>query len=133
MSKSKKPLEGFAKTVDHIVGDLVLGTIGRVAYHTAQIPVVGDGLKYVGENIKDGYTAAGEAALRKKLASAVVKLARDTGKPASAETIRAMAKEYGVSEASLDDVKKIVEREMAPKETKAQGAFPTPASAGAAA
>lgn len=129
----KKPLEGFAKTADHIVGDLVLGTIGRVAFHVAQIPVVGEGLKYVGENVKDGYEAASEAGLRKKLANAVVKIARETGKPVGSETIRSMAREYGVSDASLEDVRKIVEREMAPKKEKAQGAFPTPASAGSAA
>jgi hypothetical protein len=126
----KKPLEGLARAADHIVGDIVLGTLGRVAFHIGQVPVVGNACHYVGENVRDGYRAAEASSLRKRLAAAIVDATTKAGKPLSSDTLRSMAIDFGVPESSLDEVKRLVEQTYQKKDAKA---FPTPAAAEGAA
>lgn len=122
----KKPLAGFAKQADWLVGDIVLGTLGRAGYHIVKMPMVGTALKYVGENIRDGYISAHEADLRKRLANAIVDLSTRTGKPVSSETIRQMAMEFEVAESAIDDVKKLVEIKTGQKNGSSEKKTPFP-------
>lgn len=123
MSKTKKPLEGFAKLADKIVGDYVFGTIGYAAFHVGQIPGVKATGAYIGENIADGYNEAEQAKLRRAMASEVVKISKDLGSELTADQIRLKAEKYGIKGEDLDKVKALVANEFAPKQQKN---FPTP-------
>lgn len=125
--------KSIAKTADHIVGDLFLGTVGQVGYHLAQVPVVGTGLRYVGENIADGYNAAEERARKRKMANALVEIAgKAGGVMPNAEMLAQMAPNFQVSQETLDEIRGMAEEALKRKSkptTSGEG-FPAPAVAG---
>lgn len=126
---SKNFIESVKSGADHVVGDLFLGTIGQIGFHAAQLPVVGTGLRYVGENVADGYNEAKERAQIKKGAAALVSLTRQAGKDLNEVTIRNVAKEMGISEEQIEKMRQIAESQMRPARPGTQP-FPAPAIAG---
>jgi hypothetical protein len=122
-ASDKKPLEGFKKVADKIVGDYVLGTIGQGGFLLAKhVPGVGKAANYVAENVQDGYREAEQADSRRALARDIVECTRTLGSPMTSEQIKAKALKRGVPESALAEVKRLVDAETKPK----AAAFPKP-------
>ena len=53
---SRKQERGFssslALTADHIVGDIVLGTVGQLGFHLGKVPGIGTAGAYVRDNVR---------------------------------------------------------------------------------
>lgn len=94
----------IASVADKIVGDIVLGGIGRVAYHVGKIPGVKPVAAYIGDNIRDGYNAAESADLCRKAVAAIRQIQSDTGLTLTVEQMRCLARDAGVTDSDLDKV-----------------------------
>jgi hypothetical protein len=126
-AKGKNFFQSLAKGADTIVGTGVFGTIGQIARHGQDVPVIGHIGKYVCENVRDGYNVADERIRRKQLAKAIAEITKVGSVPPNPEMLRELCARYGVSESALDEIKKMAEERMPQQGTQP---FPAPAVAG---
>lgn len=120
----------IANVADRIVGDIILGGIGRVAYHAQKVPGLGHAMRYVGENVRDGYVAAQTADYVRKAVSAIREVQAQTGLTLTCDQMRMLAREAGVREEDLDRVLQAAE-EAANGGVSNPAGFGTTAVAGA--
>lgn len=115
----KKDKKGVLATVadgaDKVVGDIILGGIGQGAYHLARVPGVGAAMRYVGENVGDGWNKAADAHQKRVAVRLVQKIAAAKERP-SAEKIREMCVEAGISAENLSKVEKACEMALTAKD-----------------
>lgn len=128
--------KSFGQTVggaaDHIVGDIILGGIGRAGFHLNKVPGVGHVGRYVGGNIRDGYRAAERNEHKREAIGAIRKLQTSSGVAFTPDQIRTMAVKAGVAEADLDAVQKAAQEHAASmKKTESTGGLPRPEGYGA--
>ena len=97
----------FGKTVanvaDQLVGNAILGSIGRAAFHVAKVPGVQKAGAYIGENVHDGWKAA-DLAEKKRKALKSLRAVVASGTRMSPETLAAICKENGLEQKDLLDL-----------------------------
>lgn len=123
----KKFTESLANGADHVVGDILLGGIGRLGYHMGKLPVVGTVGAYVRDNVSDGF----QAAARSELVSKALKGIREIqdkmkGVRLTAEQVKCMAVEAGVHPDDLEKVREAALKEVEEKPAQAVPALPKP-------
>lgn len=99
----KNAMTGVAAGADKVVGDIILGGLGRCAFHLNNVPLVGDVTSYVGENVRDGYQAEALRCQKKTAARAIASLMARKDTPTS-EEIREFCVQSGVAPEHLDRV-----------------------------
>lgn len=131
MSKSFGQKVG--NTADVIVGDIILGSIGRAGYHVGKIPGVAKAGAYVKENISDGYHAAELAEKKRKALASLQRITRE-GVAMSPATLRQIAEQNGLDSKALDGLMEMA-RKAAGKGAEiphpGDGTYHAPAAAGA--
>ena len=110
---------------DHIVGDLVLGSVGRMGRHLNDIPGVGHTGRYIGANIADGYRAEDLAIRTRKLVKEFVEKGREGKLAIPSDTLRGALLKEGVSEEHLDAIMAQANKKaFGSKESEAEEAGP---------
>jgi len=88
-------------TADLIVGDMILGSIGRAGYHVGKIPGVAKAGAYVRDNVVDGYRAAELAEKKRKALAALQRITRE-GVAMSPATLYQIGEQNGLDPKALD-------------------------------
>jgi len=121
MDASKK---GFGSKVGHtadvIVGDIVLGSIGRAAFHIGKIPGVKAAGAYVRDNVRDGYNSAECAEKKRKALAAISRIIKE-GVALSPVILAGIAQENGLDPKALQEI-----AEMATKKAFSDSRIPVP-------
>jgi len=131
--KKSSMLGSIGQGADVVVGDVLLGGIGQGAHYLARVPGVSNAMQYVGENVRDGWNKADERHQKGIAVRLVQTIAADKNTP-SADEIRTMCVEAGVSDANLDAVAKAASIAIEGKEAalasleKSKGPETTPAA-----
>lgn len=98
--------QSLGGAADHVVGDIILGSVGRAGFHLNKVPGVGHTGRYIGQNIRDGYNAAERSEHKRNAIKSIRALQEKAGVGFTSEQIRVMATKIGVHEEDLDDVQK---------------------------
>lgn len=134
MDASKKGLGSkVGHTADVIVGDIVLGSIGRAAFHVGKIPGVKAAGAYVRDNVKDGYVAAEVAEKKRKALAALVRIQKE-GVAMSPETLACIARDNGLDPKALAEIAAIATKKALSDSripVPGDGTYSAPATAGA--
>lgn len=96
------------KSADKIVGDYVLGGIGRAGYHLGKLPGVGNAGAYIRDNIREGFLLAEESE-QKKIALHAITSVVNGGRRPTPEEIENACLRAGIKKENLDAVKAAAE------------------------
>lgn len=132
---------GFGSKMGHmadvVVGDAILGSIGRIGFHVGKIPGVAKAGAYVRDNVRDGYSAAELAEKKRKCIAALRKIAKE-GVALSPDVLMQIAQDNGLKPEHLKDISEMAKKAAGKAMGKSEdvpmpgdGTYSAPAAAGA--
>jgi hypothetical protein len=117
MSENEKKgvMAGVGGAADHVVGDLLLGSLGRAGYHLSKVKPIADAGRYVKENVQDGFAAAELADFSRNMVKEIVQKTRSGESGLSPADFRATLERQGVAPEVLDDILERAEKAVSGK------------------